>query len=334
MIFQTKRLKVRKAETSDVEMYLSLWNCGKVMRNVGFPKGLGISVEKMRKKIECFDQSEFDQTLVILEKESGKRIGECKLGLPNKIGISTTDIKLLPEYWGKGYGKEIKNALCKYLFNNTTAKTIESSPNEENIASQKMQIACGGKEISREVYHFPPEMQRFTEDVNCVIYHIRKEDWLEINMRIKKIKLKSEKSRICQEIIEALPNWFGIPEANKSYIAGVVDKEFYTAYMFEKEVGFFSIISHFPQTSEIYVCAVLPDFHRLGIGKKLLRVVENDLKKQKKKFLTVKTLSSAHPDKNYACIREFYKDCGFVPVEEFKDLWGIANPCLFMVKTL
>ncbi len=148
------------------------------------------------------------------------------------------------------------------------------------------------------------------------------------------IKNKAEKGRICQEIIEALPAWFGIPESNEEYFKGVVETDFYTAYMSEQEVGFFSIISHFKETSEIYVCGILPDFHRLGIGQKLLQTAEDDLRKKKKKFLTVKTLSSAHPDTSYAKTREFYKACGFVPVEEFKELWGKENPCLFLVKTL
>ncbi len=153
-------------------------------------------------------------------------------------------------------------------------------------------------------------------------------------MRIKEINEKAEKSRICKGIIESLPNWFGLDSANIEYIDNSADTDFYTAYMFEKEVGFFSIISHFPQTSEIYVCGILQDFHRQGIGRKLLHAVEEDLRKKKKKFLTVKTLSTSHPDKGYAKTREFYKACGFVPVEEFKELWGKENPCLFMVKAL
>ncbi len=334
MIFQTKRLKVRKAVTSDAEMYLTLWNSGKVMRNVGFPKGLKITTERIKKQIENHDETEFDQTLVVIEKASGERIGECKIGSPNEEGISSPDFKLLPEYWGKGFGKELINVLCKYTFNKTRAHIVETSPNVKNVASRKMAEFAGGKEIKRFVYHFPPEMQHFTEDVHGIIYHIHKENWLEQNMQIKKIKKNTEKSRICKEIIGKLPNWFGLESANNEYIEKSADTDFYSAYMFEKEVGFFSIISHFKETSEIYVCGILPDFHRLGIGKKLLRVIEEDLKKQKKKFLTVKTLSSSHPDKGYAKTREFYKACDFVPVEEFKTLWSEEHPCLFLVKTL
>ncbi len=159
-------------------------------------------------------------------------------------------------------------------------------------------------------------------------------DRLEINLKIKKIKKRTERSRICKEIIESLPDWFGIESSNHEYIEKSADTDFYAAYMFGKEVGFFSVISHFPQTSEIYVCGILSDFHRLGIGRELLQVVEEDLRKNKKKFLTVKTLSSSYPDKGYAQTREFYKACGFIPVEEFKELWGKENPCLFMVKIL
>ena len=145
MIFQTKRLKVRKAETSDVEMYLSLWNSGKVMRNVGFPKGLQITAERICKQIRDHDETEFDQTLVVIEKESGERIGECKLGLPNDKGISCPDFKFLPEYWGNGFGKELICGLCKYTFSKTRARIIETSPNVKNVASQKMAESAGGK---------------------------------------------------------------------------------------------------------------------------------------------------------------------------------------------
>jgi len=334
MIFQTERLKVRKPGSADIEMYFKLWNSPEVMRNVGFPQGLKISKEMISEQIRKQDETEYDKTLVVVEKYSEKAIGECKLGFPNKEGISITDIKLLPEFWGNGYGEEIKNSLCLYLFSRTICKIVEASPNKKNLASQKMQESCGGVKVREGVYYFPESMRDYTEDVNLIIYHIHKKKWLEINLQIKKINNCKERNWICEKIILSLPGWFGLEKANKEYIEKVANTTFYAAYMFGKEVGFFSIISHFPQTSEIYVCGILSEYHRLGIGKKLLKVIEKDLKKKGVKFLTVKTLSASHPDKGYAKTRKFYETVGFVPLEEFKELWGKENPCLFMVKEL
>ncbi len=334
MIFQTERLKVRKPDKTDIEMYFKLWNSPEVMQNVGFPQGLKISKETISEQIKNQDETEYDKTLVVVEKSSDEAIGECKLGFPNEEGISITDIKLLPEFRGNDYGKEIKNALCLYLFSRTNCKIVEASPNKKNIASRKIQEACGGVKVREGVYHFPESMRDFTEDVNLIIYYIYKKKWLEMNLQIEKINNGKERSRICEKVILSLPNWFGLEKVNKEYIEKVANTTFYAAYMFGKEVGFFSIISHFPQTCEIYVCGILSEYQRLGLGTKLLKVIEKDLKKKGVKFLTVKTLSASHPDKGYAKTRKFYEASEFVPLEEFKTLWGETNPCLFMVKEL
>ncbi len=336
MIFETKRLKVRKPVNTpeDVEFYYKLWNSSEVMRNVGFPQGLRISRKNISEIIQKQDENEYNKTLIIEKKQTDERIGECKLGYPNEEGISITDLKLLPEFWGNGYGKEIKNALCFYLFKNTSSRIVEGSPNVENVASQKMQEACGGVKVRESVYHFPESMRNYTEDVHSIIYHIHKNKWLDKNLLITKVENGRECSRICKKVLHALPEWFGIEKANREYINNVQKSDFYAASVFGKTVGFFSIISHFPQTSEIYVCGILPEFHRIKIGKKILNAVENDLRKRGVKFLTVKTLSASHPDKGYAKTREFYRACGFIPLEEFKTLWGENSPCLFMVKEL
>jgi RimJ/RimL family protein N-acetyltransferase/GNAT superfamily N-acetyltransferase len=334
MVFETERLIIRKATLDDVEMYFRLWNSPDVMRNVGSPCGLKITRDRISEKIMGYDGSEFDQTLVVINKSTKMKLGECKLGLPDKEHIASTDIKLFPEFWYKGFGKEIKNALCKYLFQHTKAKIIKASPNIKNEASQRLQEACGGVKINEGVYHFPPEMQHYTEDVHCIIYHIKKENWLGKNLEIKKITDPDEKSMICRSVILSLPDWFGLQEANKEYIENVKKTEFYAAYMFDEPVGFYSIIRHFPETAEIYVCGILTEFHRLGIGTELQRVVEKVLSLDNAKYLTVKTLSSSHPDLNYANTRKFYTAVGFRPVEEFKTLWGEAYPCLFLLKDL
>jgi hypothetical protein len=60
----------------------------------------------------------------------------------------------------------------------------------------------------------------------------------------------------------------------------------------------------------------------------------NHARQKGAKFLTVKTLSPARVNKEYDLTRKFYLSVGFLPLEEFKLLWGEANPCLQMIKVL
>jgi len=173
-IIETKRLIIRKAENTekDIDLYFQLWNHPDVMKFVGFPKGLHFLKERISEQLSKQPNSEFDELLLVEIKENGVLIGEAKLGFPDNEGISKTDIKLLPEFWGNGFGKEIKQCLIDYIFEKTDAIAVEGSPNKKNIASIKMQEFVGAKKIKEGVYHFPESMKGFTEDVHCVIYHV------------------------------------------------------------------------------------------------------------------------------------------------------------------
>lgn len=178
-VFETKRLYIKKAEATekDIENYYRLWNSGEVMKMVGFPEGLGISRQEIHEQFEKLGKTEFDSCLAVHRKEDDKFIGECKLGLPNEKHISTTDVKLLSEFWGNNYGKEIKAALCDYLFTKTDCKIVEASPNKLNLASQKMQKYCGGKIVREELFEAPKNSKVVRTDVKSYIYHIKKEDF-------------------------------------------------------------------------------------------------------------------------------------------------------------
>src|SRR6056297_269192 len=153
-------------------------------------------------------------------------------------------------------------------------------------------------------------------------------------LNIKIINNKNIKQKIASEILKALPEWFGIEEALKDYVEGVKDKVLFAAFIGQIPVGFFSIKEHNKFTNELYVLGIYKEFHNHGIGKKLLKECISYSHKQEKKYLTVKTLSKSHPDNNYAKTRIFYEKMGFKPLEEFKNLWGPENPCLYMIKNL
>ncbi len=157
---------------------------------------------------------------------------------------------------------------------------------------------------------------------------------LDYYLDIRAVSKNNEKCSICEQVLRALPNWFGIEEAIREYINGAKENTFLSAYVGDTPIGFLSVKEHNEFTSEIYVVGILKEFHRRGIGKRLIKATEEILVKENKIFLTVKTLSSSHPDEGYRKTREFYRSVGFYPLEEFTELWGNENPCLLMVKKL
>lgn len=153
-------------------------------------------------------------------------------------------------------------------------------------------------------------------------------------MTVVKINDPTLKSEVCNSILRKLPLWFGIESAIDDYVKDVSAMQTWVAYENEAAIGFLSINKHFAETAEIHVMGVVQEFHRQGVGAKLLEVVEKDLKNEGLKFLTVKTLSESRPNAEYEQTRKFYLKSGFTPLEEFKTLWGEANPCLLLVKNL
>ncbi|MBN1879173.1 GNAT family N-acetyltransferase [bacterium] len=137
---------------------------------------------------------------------------------------------------------------------------------------------------------------------------------------------------VCNEILRALPNWFGIEQAVVDYVNDVRELPFVTAVLYGKVIGFCAIRIHFGINAEMAVLGIFEDFHGIGIGTRLFQFIEEFCRDQRIAIMTVKTLSASHPDPGYAATRRFYEHVGFRGMEEFPTLWGKANPCLYMMK--
>lgn len=142
------------------------------------------------------------------------------------------------------------------------------------------------------------------------------------------------KGKICNDLLRSLPLWFGIEEAIQNYVKEVESMPMLAAFDGARVVGFYSLNFHNAFTAEIHVMAVHPEFHRRGLGRELQARAEEFLKKKNFEFMSVKTIASSKPNREYALTRKFYEAMEFRPVEEFKTLWGEANPCLLMIKKL
>lgn len=151
---------------------------------------------------------------------------------------------------------------------------------------------------------------------------------------IKKIENIREKAEITNCILRALPKWFGIESAIIEYVENAQKMPFWAVFEGNRAVGFIAVKEHFEKSAEIYVMGVLSEYHRNGYGKQLVETTEKYLKSQNFEFYQVKTLSDSDSDEGYRKTRKFYLSYGFVPLEEFKTLWGKENPALQMIKKL
>ena len=134
-------------------------------------------------------------------------------------------------------------------------------------------------------------------------------------------------------LLSRLPAWFGIPEATAEYVHSATELSGFRACIGQDVVGVLLYRRHYPESTEIHLIAVDPGRHRRGIGRRLISALEEVQKEQGCRLLHVKTLGPSNPDPGYAGTRTFYRNMGFIPVEETHDLW-IDNPCLIMVKVL
>ena len=151
-------------------------------------------------------------------------------------------------------------------------------------------------------------------------------------IEIRDICNQDEKSAICNDILRALPKWFGVESSIIDYTEQVKTQPFYAAIKNGKVVGFVAIKVHNQFTSEVSVMGVLEDYHGQGIGKRLIKCCEEYCMKNNMEFLTVKTLDESRESKSYKNTRLFYLSAGFKPLEVFPLLWDKDNPCLLMVK--
>lgn len=139
-------------------------------------------------------------------------------------------------------------------------------------------------------------------------------------------------SNVCAPILLGLPDWFGIEEANQQYISDIDINPTFIASDNGTVVGFLTVTQHNPYSAEIHVMGIRREYHRRGIGYRLVTNTEAYLQSLGVNYLQVKTLSANHPDPYYAKTRAFYTACGFVPLQEFLTLWGESNPCLQLIK--
>lgn len=152
-----------------------------------------------------------------------------------------------------------------------------------------------------------------------------------------------------ERILRALPAWFGIEESLVAYaraadagptfvaqVAGAPAGEAADPRRADAAatVGFVTLRATSDCAVELHVMAVLPGWHRHGVGRALVEASAAHVRSEGFELLHVKTLAASDPDPGYAATRAFYLSLGFRPLEVLPQVWGPENPCLLLVRGL
>lgn len=150
---------------------------------------------------------------------------------------------------------------------------------------------------------------------------------------ILQVENAEEKKVVSRRILEALPDWFGIPQAREEYIRNSADQQLFVAMREEMPIGFLCIKNTGKDTVELSVMGVLKEWHRHGIGRELFMFAKEKAIKDGFSFLQVKTVQMGRYD-NYDDTNKFYISLGFKEFEVFPTLWDESNPCQIYVMAL
>lgn len=152
-------------------------------------------------------------------------------------------------------------------------------------------------------------------------------------MIVREVKEPVEKAKIVRLILEALPDWFGVPESREAYIRESGSQLLYAAFDEDVPVGFICLKETGRDTAELAVLGVLKEYHRKGIGRELVLRAKEAAAGKGYSFLQVKTVRMGVYE-DYDDTNRFYLALGFKEFEVFPLLWDEKNPCQIYVMSL
>ena len=152
-------------------------------------------------------------------------------------------------------------------------------------------------------------------------------------MKICRITDCGQKEKIAREILEALTDWFEVPETREGYIKGSKEQDFFAAEQDGRITGFLCLKETGRYTVELAVMGVRKESHRHGTGKALVQAAKEYAAAAGYEFMQVKTVQMGRYE-DYDRTNRFYLNAGFKELEVFPDYWDEANPCQVYVQSL
>jgi predicted acetyltransferase len=133
---------LKETKEEDFESLRSLWADGRVMRWVGFPRGIPYSSSEMREWLDTQKKRGNRHFSVFSSEEvfCGEVFYAPDL-VHRRAGL---DIKIRPEYQGKGIAVEAFRRLIDFCFKNEPlVREVWTEPSSENMAARGLYEKCG-----------------------------------------------------------------------------------------------------------------------------------------------------------------------------------------------
>lgn len=151
------RLHFCRADENRRADFETLWETGEVMKNVGYPAGLGWSRERYDKFWEGIDRKNL--VLFAVEDHAGNFMGEAMLSFPGENNVCSHDVKLLPEFQGRGFGREAWRILLELSSRRWPDATLEVTPSVDNFRAIELYRSLGFEpDGERHRWVPPPEI--------------------------------------------------------------------------------------------------------------------------------------------------------------------------------
>lgn len=174
-MIETERLKLRLIQQSDSAAIFEYRSDAVTNKYQGFiPKTIEEVNEFIAKTPVQFNQTETWFQLVMIEKESGKLIGDLGVHFIGEDGFQCElGCTLNKNYHGKGLATEAMKMTIDYLFNSLSKHRIIASVDPQNVPSIRLLERLN----FRQEAHFRESLLIDGKWVDDVIYGLLKKDW-------------------------------------------------------------------------------------------------------------------------------------------------------------
>lgn len=171
MLFETKRLVVKKVDSEDKNSFFELFSDPLVIDPIPESKYTDNEILKLfrnSKALKRDNVTERECVFGIYIKGISEMIG-IALFLINDENEMELGYRFKPTYWGKGYGTEIIKGMLAFYFLELNVEKVVAEVNKENSASMRILN-----------YFMAPVSEYYNVNDNCIDikFEIKKQDWL------------------------------------------------------------------------------------------------------------------------------------------------------------